>query len=470
MSFKHGITGIETPTSVVAVVAQGLTPTYVGTAPINMGNTKNVNEPILCYSYQEAVENFGFVKDFKNYTLCEAIDAHFSKFGIGPIVLINVLDPEEHKETVAPKSINLKENKTYVIEEIGVLKDTVTITPETDVVKEFNDEGYLVLAPTADGEPAASITVGYEKLKPTDITKNEIVGGIDTDSGKKKGLECISTVFPKYRLIPNPILAPKYSTDSVVAAVMETKASLVNGHFQSIALIDIDTETVKKYSDVPKTKNDNNLISTFLDVYYPKVALGDNQYHLSTQTACVMQLLANESEDVPYRSPSNQNIKADRACLEDGTDVLLGIDEANYMNGEGINTVINWIGGWKVWGNRTSCFPANTDPKDAFIVSRMMFNYLNNALVLTFWQKVDNATNKNLIKTITDTINIWLNGLMASGYIVGGRVEFRSEDNPMTSLIAGKIKFKIYYTPVLPAEEICFDKEIDLNYYNTLFQ
>ena len=59
---------------------------------------------------------------------------------------------------------------------------------------------------------------------------------------------------------------------------------------------------------------------------------------------------------------------------------------------------------------------------------------------------------------------------MASGYIVGGRVEFRSEDNPMTSLIAGKIKFKIYYTPVLPAEEICFDKEIDLNYYNTLFQ
>lgn len=85
MGFKHGITGNETPTSVVAVVAQGLTPTYVGTAPINMGNTKNVNEPILCYSYQEAVENFGFVKDFKNYTLCEAIDAHFSKFGIGPI-------------------------------------------------------------------------------------------------------------------------------------------------------------------------------------------------------------------------------------------------------------------------------------------------------------------------------------------------------------------------------------------------
>lgn len=183
-----------------------------------------------------------------------------------------------------------------------------------------------------------------------------------------------------------------------------------------------------------------------------------------------MQSLANESQDVPYRSPSNQNIKADRACLEDGTDVLLGIDEANYMNGEGVNTVINWIGGWKVWGNRTSCFPSNTDPKDAFIASRMMFNYLNNALVLTFWQKVDNATNKNLIKTITDTINIWLNGLMASGYIVGGRVEFRSEDNPMTSLIAGKIKFKIYYTPVLPAEEICFDKEIDLNYYNTLFQ
>lgn len=110
-----------------------------------------------------------------------------------------------------------------------------------------------------------------------------------------------------------------------------------------------------------------------------------------------------------------------------------------------------------------------TDPKDNFIVSRLMFNFLTNSLVQTYWQKVDNPTNKNLITTITDSVNIWLNGLTAAGMIIGGRVEFREEDNPTTSLIDGKIKFKLYFSPALPAEDICFDLEIDTKYYNNLF-
>ena len=76
---------------------------------------------------------------------------------------------------------------------------------------------------------------------------------------------------------------------------------------------------------------------------------------------------------------------------------------------------------------------------------------------------------QNLITTITDSVNIWLNGLTAAGMIIGGRVEFREEDNPTTSLIDGKIKFKLYFSPALPAEDICFDLEIDTKYYNNLF-
>ena len=142
---------------------------------------------------------------------------------------------------------------------------------------------------------------------------------------------------------------------------------------------------------------------------------------------------------------------------------------ANYLNENGITNAINWINGWVTWGNRTGCYPDVTDPKDNFIVSRLMFNFLTNSLVQTYWQKVDNPMNKNLITTITDSVNIWLNGLMAAGMIIGGRVEFREEDNPTTSLIDGKIKFKLYFSPALPAEDICFDLEIDTKYYNNLF-
>lgn len=170
-----------------------------------------------------------------------------------------------------------------------------------------------------------------------------------------------------------------------------------------------------------------------------------SKYHLSTQLACIIQDLTIENSGVPYKSPSNKNLKSDSAILADGTNVFLGINEANYLNSNGIVTALNFIGGWTSWGNNTGCYPSNTDPKDAFIASRLMFNFLNNTLVQTYWQKIDDPTNKILIKTITDSNNIWLNGLENQGQILGGRVEFREEDNPLTSLISGVINFRIYF-------------------------
>lgn len=465
MSFQHGITGREIPTSVVAAVSSGITPTYVGTAPINMCKEHMVNEPVLCYSYSEAIENFGFSKDFGNFTLCEAIDAHFSKFASAPIVLINVLDPEKHKKLVENQEIE-KFNRKFILNDIGVIPETLKIIEEIDFATQFDDDGKLIIVPVTDVE---RITVSYDKIDPSMVTEEDIIGGVDVETGKKTGLECIENVFPKYRLVPNLLLAPKFSTNSAVAAVMETKVSKINGHFMGVALVDISTQEIKKYSDAPAKKNSNNLISTFMDVSWPKVALGDRQYHLSTQRACIIQNLASQNDNIPYKSPSNKIIKADRACLENGESVFMGLDEANFLNGNGITTTLNFIGGWKIWGNRNSCYPDNTDPKDCFLASRLMFNWLNDRLVQTFWQKVDEPSNKILIKTIVDTINIDLNGLVNNGVLLGARIEFREEDNPVTELINGKITFRIYLAPSLPAEEICFLKEIDINYFNNLF-
>lgn len=68
-----------------------------------------------------------------------------------------------------------------------------------------------------------------------------------------------------------------------------------------------------------------------------------------------------------------------------------------------------------------------------------------------------------------DSINIWLNGLTASGYILGGRVEFLEEENPSTSIMDGNIKFHLYLTPPSPAREIDFVLEYDVEYLKALF-
>ena len=42
MTFRHGVTGKESPTKLIAAVSDGITPVYVGTAPINLCKTKKV--------------------------------------------------------------------------------------------------------------------------------------------------------------------------------------------------------------------------------------------------------------------------------------------------------------------------------------------------------------------------------------------------------------------------------------------
>lgn len=66
--------------------------------------------------------------------------------------------------------------------------------------------------------------------------------------------------------------------------------------------------------------------------------------------------------------------------------------------------------------------------------------------------------------SIVDSINIWLNGLKTSEHILGGRIEFNADENPVTDLMAGKMKFHIYMTPPSPAKEIEFTLEYDAEY------
>ena len=71
-----------------------------------------------------------------------------------------------------------------------------------------------------------------------------------------------------------------------------------------------------------------------------------------------------------------------------------------------------------------------------------MFNWHAQTFIQTYWAKVDKPTNKRLIQTLLDSENIRLNGLASQQVILGGRVEFRSDENPTTDLLDGKIKFR----------------------------
>ena len=483
MAYKHGIYGREVATSLMPMtqINAGL-PVVFGTAPVHLATDRaKANAPVLCYKYAEAVQALGYSDNWQDYTLCEFMYSHFSLFNMAPVVFVNVLDADVHKETVKNQLYELSDEKILKLPASeAVLLETLKISTtgeggdilaeNVDYTATYNSDGELIVTILKQEISAgASIFLSYDKLNPAAVDYADIIGGVDVSTGAYTGMEVIAQVYPKFGLIPGQILAPGWSHHPAVAAVMVAKSTGINARFKAVAIADISTAEVKKYTDVAAWKKQNNYVDPHLIACWPKISLGGRQFHFSTQLAGVICATDAANNDIPYKSPSNESIKGDSTVIDDGSEVILDVETGGYLNSQGIITAIN-ENGWVSWGNRTTDYPGNTDIKDAFISIRRMFCWLNNTLITTFWSRIDDPMNKRLISTIVDSANIWLNGLTAKQYILGGRVEFREDENTITDLMDGIINFHVYYAPPPPARDIEFVQEYDTNYFKNLFE
>ena len=482
MANYHGVTTREVKTGLIPTVNSdaGL-PVVFGVAPIFM--TKNpeasYNTPILAYSYEEAVKSLGFIDANAGtgrfeYNLSEFMDSHYRKFESDPVVFVNVLDPTDVEEkTEELKLVNgkatLKSKKAF-LNSFVVKKGDDELESGVDYLVTYNTDGSAVVSSLNSDSLAKNDDISVTFNESTyELSKDDVIGGVNPVTGLKSGLELVDEVFPRFRIVPGQLVSPGFSSETDVAAVMTAKANNINGLFKALALTDIaPTET--NYTKIPGIKNSDNFVDPNQVVCWPMVSLSGKVYNLSTQLAGLVCRTDAEYGGVPYKSPSNENLQMDSSVAgDDNLEVVLDPQNANYLNQQGIYTALNFIGGWKGWGNRTAAYPGNTDPKDAFIAVRRMFNWVSNTLILTYWQKVDEPTNTRQIDSIVDSINLWLNGLTAQGYLLGGRVEFLTDDNPVLDLMDGMTRFRIMLTPPVPNEQIEFILEFDPEYLQTLF-
>lgn len=121
-------------------------------------------------------------------------------------------------------------------------------------------------------------------------------------------------------------------------------------------------------------------------------------------------------------------------------------------------------------GDWTACYPANRDVKDYFIPLSRMFDWVGKTLINTFWHKLDKPMTRRLVDTILDSCNIWLAGLVGSGYLLGARAEMLEAENPLTSLMAGRITLHIYLAPPSPMVSAEFLLEYDASYVSAALQ
>lgn len=469
---NHGVYVSEQATSVsTPVVAESGVPFVVGLAPVHTAaSPAAAGTPVLCTSWAEAVEKLGYSDDWKNYTLCEFMYSHFKLFAAQPVIMVNVLDPASMTESQEEESQPVTDHKVK-LPIAAINDDNLKVTKEesdelskgTDYSTYYDGE-FLVIELLADGGAydEETLKVSYNKVTPSTVVAANIASA----------MESVELCLTKLGIVPDLICAPGFSHESTVAAVMATKAGSINGLFTAKALIDIDTGAsgARSYDDVLTKKTGANIVDDDEIACWPMVKLGEYKFHLSTQLAGLMAQVDTDNGGCPYESPSNKNLQMDGLCLEDGTEVDLTLTQANILNGNGIVTALNFMSGWVAWGNYTACYPSNTDVKDYFIPVNRMFSWVGNSLVRTFWSKLDKPMNRRLLDTVMDTANIWLNGLVGSGYLLGARVEMLEAENPLTNLMAGIVKIHIYITPPSPAQEIDFVLEYDASYVTAALQ
>lgn len=479
---KLGVHIFEQATSVQTpkVASVGI-PFVVGTAPVqSAAKPAKSNVPVLVTSWAEAVEKLGFSYDWKSYTLCEFMYSHLQLFGAQPVIFCNIMDQATMKKDVEAKDYDVADHR--IILPIGAMAGSIQAKATVDVAgtpteKELKaDEDYSVLYDRDDTDTyvcivelledgsaydAETVNIAYSTADPSAATVADAVDGVAQVDA------CLTAVG----LVPDLIAAPGWSHNTVVAAVMATKAAAINGLFKGKAVIDVDSSSggVTEYSALSGWKNKNNMVDPDQILCWPMVQLGDYRFHLSTQLCGLMATVDAGNRGIPYESPANKNLKMDACVLEDGTPVNLTWNQVDLVAGSwGVVTAVNFLdSGWVAKGNYTACYPGNTDVKDQFIPVSRMFDFIGNTLIRTFWSKLDKPMTPALRDSILQTCNIWLGGLTGGGYLYGARAELRAEENPLTSLLDGIITLHIYNAPPVPAQEIDFILEYDVSYMET---
>lgn len=470
---KHGIyVSRQEPAASVPVAAESGIPFVIGAAPVQSASTPaKAGVPVMCESWEDVVSKLGYSGNWDSYNLCEFAYAYFKLYGCKPVVFCNLLNPSSMKSAVDAADITAVNHQVHLPME-AINDDALVVKAAgnagdayvegTDYTAYYSGDN-LIVELLEDGAcyDATAVSVSYNKVDPAQVTADKVAAGLENSE------LCMAATGHA----PDLLCAPGYSSDPTVAAAMALKASGINGMFRAKALVDIGSgadgaETL----EAAIAYKQENLTDENMIVCWPMVAKDGHRYHLSTHLAGVMTQTDSTNDGCPYESPSSKAMNADAMVLASGEEVMLSHPQANMLNAQGIVTGLIFVGALVAWGNYTAAYPERKAEEVCFIPLARVFDWVGNTVIRTLWSKLDAPINRRLMDTVVDEINIWLNGLVGSGYLYGARVEAPEEENTKENLQAGIIKVHIYLASPSPAQEISVTLEYDSSYVTAAMQ
>lgn len=475
VTWKHGAYGqIQAVGSRVPNASRSAI-VYIGTAPVHTlaladGESYNVNRPIVVNNISEARQLFGYSDDWAKYTLCEAMHVHLEYKGVGPLVLINVLDPEKSSHKGEDGNITkTPENGRVVIPSAGeIVLDSVVVKASgseaakvkgTDYSIAYNiDKKTITISELTSGAlGTGNLTITYSTVSAQSVTEEDVIGASD-GLGLNTGIFAVKNVYQATGYIPSFMAAPGFSSIPGVHSAMYQNSQKINGHWDAYMFVDLplfDGDTLLTLDTAATYKSGNGYNKANETVYFPMAEGTDGAYyHLSVLAAANFQELLIAQDGVPYKTASNTACPIIKNLYTSAGDAGRIYDDYIInakLNKNGIASAAYVGGRWAIWGASSADYDQeNGDSINVAETNRMMLFYISNDFQHRRTRDVDQPMTANDLKTIASEEQARLDALRKMGALIYGEVNVDASAKARSDIMNGDyaFSFNVTTTPI----------------------
>lgn len=307
---------------------------------------------------------------------------------------------------------------------------------------------------------AMVVVVRVEEGADDEATMSNVIGGVDTDTGKYLGVEALLAAGSSVGVKPRILVAPGFTHQlpEDPGSPGEKLANPVAAALQSVA----DKLRAVVIVDGPNTNDAEAQAARdhfgtkrvfFHDPWYQYWDTEIDGVVIRPASAKIAGVIAwNDNNRGWHTSPSNQLVPGIMGLARE-IDFTMGDANcrANFLNSLDIATTIQETG-FRLWGNRTT----SEDPKWAFLSHVRIADIINDSLLAAHMWAVDRNITKNYMEDVAGGVQAFLNRLTAEGRIAGGSVWADPELNTPEDMQSGRVVFDFDFSPYGVAERITF--------------
>ena len=464
-SYQHGAFGLLGDSVAQSAIQAGTVPVYVGLAPVNLiknyAEKEIINLPVKLSNFLNAQKAVGYSKDWANFGLCEAIGAHFdNKQGnIGPIFVVNVLDPDKHRKSEATQfEVSFKNGVAEFSSDTAIL-DTIVLgekVQDVDFTVSYNfTSGKVILTSIGTTPLDGQVAGSYYEVDTAAVTEDDIIGA-EVD-GVYTGIQAVSLLYTKENQVANLLSCLNFGTNKKVYNALATFCNGINGHWQAFFVADIPVKdgenAVDTFVKARTWRDTNGYDSERSEIFWPLAYDNATERVYHTSTLAIVEFLRadQENDSIPFESCSNKEIPVTKQYF--GADSKnQGFDQVTAsaeLNAYGISTLVYWGGSWVLWGGHTAKYKFGKDIDVRAIDShyiRMLFHCIN-GFQRRQASKIDKPFNVQLKDSILNEEQEILDGFIAVGALLpGSEILFLPSENSTSDMINGDFKFDLPVT------------------------